>query len=119
MTTTVQHAGSTLSTFSVALEQGDSVTLLSLYAEQAEVCLANSSTPDRSPRIVRGKPAIAHWVNAFCGRNYDVLVVDAVQRETELTIIAECRHQDGTRFVLACNAQLRAGLVINQFVVVV
>ena len=118
MTTTVQQA-STVSTFSVALEQQDPVTLLSLYGDQAEVSLTNSSSPDRSPRIIRGKVSIAHWVYAFCSRNHEVLVVNAVDRGPEFTVIAECRRQDGTRFVLACTTTVSAGQITGQFVVVV
>jgi hypothetical protein len=108
-----------LAPFSAALEEHDGDALLAMYSHDAEVRLSNCATSMQRPRSIRGRSSLAHWLLRFCSVDQDVRVVDEVDYGNELTIIAECRQDDGSLFVLAINTVLVEGLVQRQFVVLV
>ena len=105
--------------FSSAIEQRDAQALLHLYADCAELSLAECSSLGQPPRLVQGKAAIAGWLTQWCEQSTSVRVVHEAEVEAELTMIAEYRQEDGTREVIALTAHLVGGLVSRQFVVLV
>lgn len=117
MTTVSPEARFDVARFTRALEECDAGSQLALYADDAEVRVVDRdrSTPD--PQILHGKPAVRTWMTQRSSEVHSFRVVSVLCEDAELTIIAECRNQDGTLGVHACTGHLLGGLVVNQTVV--
>ena len=90
---------------------------LSLYAEDAEVLVVEYGTHTAAPQTLKGRSAIGGWIARMCSDSLSIRVVDHVETETELTVIAECRDSDGALGVYSSTARLHDGLLVRQHVV--
>ena len=65
-----------------AIEQSDFDSLMTFYAESAELYSVNRNTPPSSPEVLRGKEAIAERLEDVCGRDMTHRVEDEVVGKT-------------------------------------
>jgi hypothetical protein len=115
--TTMSMRGLATAGFAGELEDGDYQAQLVWYAEDAQLSVVNWGRSTENPRLLLGKPAIADWISRTFSDNQSVRVVYDVHHDEEITIIAECRKDDGTLCIYSCTAQLQGGLIVRQHVV--
>lgn len=117
MTTIALQAPSRSSQLRRPLEERDSQSQMALYTDNAEMCIVTVGGPSRPTQNLLGKSAIQEWVAQFCSDNVSVEVLNLLEEEAEVMVIAECRQRDGSLVVYTCTAQLMGGLITNQHVV--
>ena len=100
-----------LATFARALEERDASTQLAMYADDAEVTLADRITQPGSPRILHGKGEIATWIEDVCARDMTHSVTTTVQGGAGAAFIESCRYANGTNVLCAAVLELRDGRI--------
>lgn len=103
-----------LATFTRAIEERDSSTQLTMYAEDARVTLADRITPPGSPRVLHGKAEIRTWVEDVSARDMAHHVQHAVLDDNGAAFTEACRYPDGTNVLCATVLELRDGQIISQ-----
>ena len=97
-----------------AIEQSDAESLMSFYAEDAELHSVNRNTPPSSPHVLRGKEAIAEHVKDVCGRDMTHRVEREVVGEDRIAFNEACEYPDGPRVLAAMVLDLRDGKIVHQ-----
>jgi ketosteroid isomerase-like protein len=100
-----------LTEFGRALERGDLDYLVAAYAHDAEVRLTDPDTPPLAPRVLRGRKAIADWLEAEVRADCSHRVVRLVEGKDRVAYTEERQHLDGTHEVAASTAELRNGVI--------
>jgi len=100
-----------IETFARALEERDATTQLSMYADDAEVTLADRITQPGRPRVLHGKGEIRAWVEDVCGREMTHHVQATVAGEAGAAFIEACRYPDGTHVLCSAVLELRDGRI--------
>ena len=117
--TTETHVGFDLTAFGRAIERGDLGYLITAYAEDAEVRLTDPDTPPMAPRVLRGRRAIAHWLEAETRADCSHRVVRLVDGRDRVAYTEERQHVDGTHEIAASTAELHNGMIGLQHTVLV
>lgn len=100
--------------FTRAIEERDSATQIGMYAQDAQVTLADRVTQPGSPRVLRGRGEIAAWIEEVCARDMTHRVQHTVLDETGLAFTEACLYPDGTNVLCATVLELRDGLISSQ-----
>lgn len=101
-----------------AAEARDADTLVDLYAEDAEVRVVNKTTPPGSPRILKGKDAIAEWLRDVASRDMTHVVSQEVVGDRRLAYTEACEYSTGEKVLSAALAELsEQGQIISQLMV--
>jgi ketosteroid isomerase-like protein len=100
-----------LATFVRTLEQRDAEGQLALYADDAEVTLADRITQPGSPRVLHGKGEIRTWVEDVCARDMTHRVTSSLGTADGAAFIESCRYADGTNVLCAAVLELRDGRI--------
>jgi ketosteroid isomerase-like protein len=90
-----------------AIEQRDSATLMGLYADDAELIVADRRDMPSHPRVIRGKQAIAAYFDDVCGRDMTHEVERVVAAGDTAAYLENCTYPDGVR--VTCAAVLDIG----------
>jgi SnoaL-like domain len=98
-----------------ALAGLDRDALERLLAPDAEYVQVDKLTPPSSPRVVRGRDAIAEMLDDIAGRGLTIEVSDPVVGEARAAYSCECRYPDGTRVASVANMELREGRIARIF----
>ena len=107
-TTTTQFD---LAAFTRAIEERDAPTQLSMYADDAEVILADRITQPGSPRVLHSRGEIATWIEEVCARDMVHDVRTTVADAAGAAYVVACRYADGTNVLCAAVLELRDGLI--------
>ncbi len=103
-----------LDAFTRAIEQRDASTQLAMYAEDAEVTLADSTNQPRSPRVLHNKGEIQAWVEEVCARDMTHDVRQTVRDDRGVAFTEACRYPDGTNVLCASLIEIKNGLIASQ-----
>ncbi|HEY7934828.1 MAG TPA: nuclear transport factor 2 family protein [Solirubrobacteraceae bacterium] len=103
-----------LAIFTRAIEERDSSTLLAMYAQDAQVTLADRVDQPGSPRLLSGKDEIAVWIEDVCARDMTHRVQHTVLDDTGAAFTEACRYPDGTNVLCASVLELRDGQIRGQ-----
>ena len=103
-----------LDTLTRAIEERDASTQLAMYADDAEVTLADRVTPPGSPRVLHGKAEIRAWIEDICGRDMTHRVQQTVRDHAGVAFTEACRYPDGTNVLCATVLETRHGLITRQ-----
>ena len=106
-----------LDTFKRAIEERDASTQLEMYAEDAEVTLADRITQPGAPRVLRGRDEIRIWINDVCGRDMTHRVQRTVRDDAGAAFTEACRYPDGTNVLCATVLETDGGLIVRQVAV--
>jgi hypothetical protein len=106
--------GFDLETFKRAIEERDASTQLAMYAEDAEVTLADRITPPGSPRVLHGKAEIQAWLEDVCGRDMTHRVGHTVRDDTGAAFTEACLYPDGINVLCATVLEVKHGLIARQ-----
>ena len=96
------------------IEERDAATLLGLYAEDAELRIADHNDQPSSPKIIRGRAAIGAYFDDVCGRDMTHTVERLVADETGAAFVQACRYPSGARVLCTAVLDLRDGLITRQ-----
>ncbi len=97
-----------------AVEERDAAGMLALYADDAEVRLADRDDTPGSPRVLSGKDEIRAFVEDVCARDMTHRVEHAVADGDRASFLEACRYPDGTNVLCAAALSLRDGLIVGQ-----
>ncbi len=97
-----------------AIEQSDAEALGGFYADDAELLTVNRNTTPSSPAVLRGKAAIAEYLEDVCGRDMTHRVENEVVSRDRIAFNEACEYPDGLRVLGATTLDLRDGQIVRQ-----
>ncbi len=97
-----------------AIEQSDFESLVSFYAEDAELLTVNRRTTPSSPAVLRGKEAIAEYLEDICGRAMTHRIENEVVGQDRVAFNEACEYPDGIRVLAATTLDVRDGQIVRQ-----
>ncbi len=97
-----------------AIEQRDAESLVSFYADDAEMLTVNRRTTPSSPEVLRGKEAIAEYLTDICGRDMTHRVENEVVGRDRIAFNEACEYPDGIRVLAAATLDVRDGKIVRQ-----
>jgi ketosteroid isomerase-like protein len=101
-----------------AQEQRDPDSMLSFYAEDAEIVIINRNTPPSSPFELHGKEEISEYLRDVFGRDLTHRIEQEVVGEDRIAYNVACEYPYGTRVLAAENLEVRDGKIVRQVEVV-
>jgi hypothetical protein len=99
-----------------AIELGDCIYQLALYADDAEMSIVDPDDPRSSPRVLHGKPAIATWIHASRHHTSARKVLNRQMGVDRLVLSEECLDADGSSFGYAHMAEVHRGQITRETV---
>lgn len=111
MTTTTAFE---LDTFTRAIEERDASTQLAMYADDAQVTLADRIAPPGTPRVLRGRSEIQSWIEDVCARDMTHDVGHSVRDESGVAFTEACRYPNGANVLCATVLEIKDGLIARQ-----
>ncbi len=106
-----------LARFCAAAEARDAETQISMYAPDAVVTIADRINQPGAPQVLRGRDAIAGWLQDTCGREMAHHVQHSVGDASGAAFSEACRYPDGTNVLCATVLRLADGQIANQTIV--
>jgi ketosteroid isomerase-like protein len=106
-----------LARFCRAVEGRDVATQVAMYADDAEVTIADRINQPGSPQVLRGREQVAEWIRDICGRDMSHSVRHAVADDRGAAFSEACRYPDGTNVLCATVMELSGGQIARQTVV--
>jgi len=97
-----------------AIEQSDAEVLAGFYADDAELLTVNRNTTPSSPAVLRGKEAIAEYLEDVCGRDMTHRVENEVVGRDRIAFNEACEYPDGIRVLGAATLDVRDGQIVRQ-----
>ena len=94
-----------------AIESGNTQCQLALYAEGAELRISDSARPAGTVQVLRGRAAIAAWIDGEYSHHVTHRVVSFTANAESLTLVEECESSDGTPVRYARTAELASGQI--------
>jgi ketosteroid isomerase-like protein len=104
-----------IETFRRGIEERDANALLDLYAEDAEIRIVDRTSPPSSPRVLRGRQAIAEYLTDVNGRDMTHHLERVVVQADTAAYLESCRYADGTRVLCSGVLDLAGNRIIRQF----
>ncbi len=102
----------------LGIERCDPDLVLSFYAEDAQLSIANAGFPQSSPFELRGKAEIAKHLRATFGQETSRRVEGEVVGEERVTFREVCEYPDGSRVMVETKLEVRNGKIVSQVDVV-
>jgi ketosteroid isomerase-like protein len=97
-----------------AREDRDLDRMLSLYADDAELRIVDTTHPPSRPLELCGKQAItAHFRDIF-GREMTHKVIDEVVGSDRLSFSEDCEYPDGSHVYANATLELRDGKIVRE-----
>ena len=101
-----------------AIESSDSAYQLALYAEHAEVQIADGDTLGTAPHVLTGRRAIAQWIDDMASRQVIHHITDPQLDRTSLSFVDELHDPAGTTVIHRCTAEISTGQISQETVTV-
>jgi ketosteroid isomerase-like protein len=106
-----------LGAFARALEERDAELLTDFYADDAEIMLVDGDHPPATPRVLRGRHAIADYHRDICGRDMTHRVTRKLLAGDHAAVAEECRYPDGTNVLALAVLDVTGGSITSQLAV--
>jgi hypothetical protein len=97
-----------------AIEQSDAESLISFYADDAELTTVNRNATPSSPEVLRGKEEIAEYLRDICARDMTHRVENEVLGRDRIAFNEACEYPDGPRVLAAATLDVRDGQIVRQ-----
>jgi hypothetical protein len=94
-----------------SIEERDAATLLSLFAEDAELHVVDSHDQPSHPKIIRGRAAIGEYYADVCGRDMTHKIERLVVGDTGAAFVQACQYPSGARVTCVAVLDLSGGLI--------
>lgn len=96
------------------IEERDADTLMSLYAEDAELHVVDRNDQPGHPKIVRGRAAIGEYFADVCGRDMTHKLERLVVTGDNAAFIQNCSYPSGASVRCVAVLDLKDGLITRQ-----
>ncbi|MEV0176312.1 nuclear transport factor 2 family protein [Streptomyces sp. NPDC050803] len=96
------------------IEEHTAATLLSLYADDAELRVVDRNTQPSSPRILHGRDEISELLEDVYGREMTHKLDRCVVEGDNIAFSESCVYPDGVRVLAESMASLRNGKIVEQ-----
>ena len=106
-----------LARFTGAIVARDAAPQIDGYAPDATVTIIDRLAQPGSPRVLRGREEIAHWIEDTAAREMTHDIASSVAAQDGAAFILRCRYPDGTGVVCATVLELAGGAIAAQTVV--
>ena len=104
--------------YTEALRQGiegqTAATLLSLYADDAELRLVDHNTQPSKPRVLHGRDEIAQLLDDVYSRDMTHKLEECIVQGDRAAYSESCRYPDGVRVLAESMITLRDGKIVEQ-----
>ena len=94
-----------------SIEERDAATLLSLFAEDAELHVVDSNDQPSHPKIIRGRAAIGEYYADVCGRDMTHKIERLVVGDDGAAFVQACQYPSGARVMCVAVLDLKDGLI--------
>lgn len=95
----------------------DAEALASLYADDAEIVIVDTTTPPSNPRRLIGKASIREYLDDVCSRDMTHEVDDAFTDGEHLAFRVACEYSSGERVLTSETCDLRDGQIVRETLV--
>ncbi|AVV44323.1 nuclear transport factor 2 family protein [Streptomyces sp. ID05-04B] len=89
-------------------------TLLSLYADDAELRLVDHNTQPSKPRVLHGRDEIAQLLDDVYSRDMTHKLEECIVQGDRAAYSESCRYPDGVRVLAESMITLRDGKIVEQ-----
>jgi hypothetical protein len=97
-----------------SIEERDADALVALYADDAEVSVVDQANPPSNPLRLKGRDAIAEWVQDVTSRDMTHEVADLVGNDERVSYSIRCRYPDGSKVLCMTTLELSDGRIARQ-----
>ncbi|MGJ5830316.1 nuclear transport factor 2 family protein [Streptomyces ossamyceticus] len=94
-------------------EQADASTLLSLYADDAELRVVDHTTQPSHPKVLHGRGEIGAMLEDVCSRDMTHKMEQCVVQGDQLAYTESCEYPDGVRVLASSMITLRDGKIVD------
>ena len=101
-----------------SIERCDLDLMLGFYAEDAQLRIVNTDTPQGLPFELRGKVEIAKYLRAVFGQGASHRVEREAIGKNRVTFREACEYPDGSRVVVETRLEVPDGKIVRQVDVV-
>lgn len=96
------------------IEGEDATTLLSLYADDAEIRIVDRNTQPSHPKILHGRDEIGEMLDDVYSRNMTHRLDQCVVQGDQVAFTESCEYTDGVRVLANSMVSLRDGKIAEQ-----
>ncbi|GLW47432.1 hypothetical protein Stsp02_30940 [Streptomyces sp. NBRC 14336] len=94
--------------------EGQAATLLSLYADDAELRVVDRNTQPSHPRVLHGRDEISELLEDVYSRDMTHKLENCVVQGDTMAFSESCVYGDGVRVLAESMASLRDGKIVEQ-----
>ncbi|MFE6287091.1 nuclear transport factor 2 family protein [Streptomyces sp. NPDC057877] len=96
------------------IEEQNASTLLSLYADDAEVRVIDRNTQPSHPKVMHGRDEISTFLDDVYSRDMTHKLDTCVVQGDRLAFSESCQYPDGVRVLAESMVSLRGGKITEQ-----
>jgi hypothetical protein len=111
---TAARSGFDIETLRRAIEAPAPNTLLSLYADDAELRVVDHNTQPSRPRVLHGRNEIADMLDDVYSRDMTHKLEECVVQGDRAAFSESCEYSDGVRVLADSMLRLRDGKIVEQ-----
>ncbi|MFE9451010.1 nuclear transport factor 2 family protein [Streptomyces sp. NPDC006739] len=97
--------------------EGNSNTLLSLYADDAEIRIVDRDTQPSHPKVLHGRDQISQMLDDIYGRDMTHKLDQCVVQGDRAAYSESCEYADGVRVLAESMITLRDGKIAEQLII--
>lgn len=94
--------------------EGQAATLLSLYADDAELRVVDRNTQPSHPKVLHGRDEIAEMLDDIYRRDMTHKLERCVVQGDQAAFSESCEYPDGVRVLAESMVSLRDGKIVDQ-----
>jgi hypothetical protein len=94
--------------------EGQAQTLLSLYADDAELRVVDRNTQPSHPKVLHGRDEISEMLNDVYSRDMTHKLERCVVQGDQAAFSESCEYPDGVRVLAESMVSLRDGKIVDQ-----
>ncbi|MER5209781.1 nuclear transport factor 2 family protein [Streptomyces sp. NPDC002838] len=94
--------------------EGQAATLLSLYADDAELRVVDRNTQPSHPKVLHGRDQIGEMLNDVYSRDMTHKLERCVVQGDQAAFSESCEYSDGVRVLAESMVTLRNGKIVDQ-----
>ncbi|MDR6975815.1 hypothetical protein J2X68_002503 [Streptomyces sp. 3330] len=96
------------------IEEQTAATLLSLYAEDAELRVIDHNTQPSQPMVLHGRDEIGRMLDDVYSRDMTHKLEECIVQGDRAAFSESCRYSDGVRVLAESMLTLRDGKIVEQ-----
>ncbi len=111
---TAKGSGFDTETLRRAIEGQNAQTLLSLYADDAELRIVDRNTQPSHPKVMQGREQISEMLNDVYSRDMTHKLEQCVTQGDQVAFTESCEYPDGVKVLASSMVALRNGKIVDQ-----